>query len=187
MTRKRREYQRHVERKRWIAGLCGIVLLFFGILCAVSGIVSNAITLRHINHGNLKEYTGSYTYVFIRPEMTSAESYYKFTLGNGDVITISKEECKNENILEDSPELTVQYAIKPFTDRYHAVSITTSDGTVVIRSLSSTRGWCIAFICFLAIMILMLSGFIFGIVSLDLFDWKNRYQNWRRKIRKKHI
>lgn len=186
MARKRGKYQRRIERKNILAKIFGaLVLLFIPIAC-VSWIISQTITLNHIQNDSIKEYTGTYTYEFVKRTGRFGDSYYVFTLGNGDVVTILKGECRNGDVLDSNPELTIQYDRFPFRDGYGILSIATSDGEVVIRSLTRTRNWCVINVCFLLVVglisIAVLGFSIFA--EYRLYDVKKRFQRWRKKRRK---
>ena len=184
MARKRGEYQRKKERYIKIAKIVfAIVLLLIPAFC-VSGIVSRMITLNHIQNDSIKEFKGSYSYEFVK-RTGRGNSYYVFTLGNGDVATILKENCKNEDILDNNPELKIQYDRIPFRDGYGIISITTADEEVVIRSLTSSRNECITTICFLFIVGLIdIAVLIFSIfVEYHIYDVKNRFQRWQKNRR----
>ena len=181
MARKRREYQKRLERKAKIARVLGILLFVFAILISVFGIISNAITLQHINDGSLKEYTGSYSYEYKQGYNRGRHSSYRFTLGNGDVITIFARNVRYHDVLDEHSALTVQYDRIPFGKTYRAVSITTPDGEVTIRSLDSSRKSCVAIICFLAIMILLCTPALFAFIVIIPGGWKQRSKKRRKK------
>ena len=186
MARKKGEYQRQKERQYKIAKIVGVLVLLLIPAFCVSGIVSQMITLKHIHNDSIKEYTGTYTYEFVKRTGGFGNSYYVFTLGNGDVVTILKGECRNEDVLDSNPELKIQYDIIPFTDAYGILSIATFDGEVVIRSLTRTRNWCVIIVCFLLVVGLIdIAVLIFSIFcGIHIYDVKKRFQRWRKKRRK---
>lgn len=186
MARNRGKYQRKRELYSRTAKIVfAIVLVLIPAIC-VSGIVSKMITLNHIQNDSIKEYTGSYSYEFVK-RTGRGNSYYVFTLGNGDVATILKENCRNEDILDNNPELKIQYDRIPFGDGYGIISIATADEEVVIRSLTSSRNECVIIICLLFIVGLIdIAVLLFSMFTeYHIYDVKRRFQRWQknRKMR----
>ena len=186
MARKRGEYQKRQERKIRNGKICALMLFVVVILICISGIVESKYTIQQIDNGALTEYSGRYSYEYRNePKIFSRgrSSYYRFTLDNDVAFTLSagRQYCE---ILDANPVIYVQYIQEPFTDKYIAVSVTTADGTVTLRSLESCRKSNVSLIRALPVVIVICSLFCVFFLML-LFDKQiKRFRSWHRKRRK---
>ena len=157
MARKRGEYQKRKERQERFKDVYGILCIVLLIFVLGWLIINNAIVVHQIRNYNLKEYTGSYSYEQRRTYGKHHRHYYLIRLDNGDVLTVSKEMCDNQQILEESQSLTFQYTDKArtklFFSAYSALSITSTDGEVSIVDLDTSHQGCVRSIWIFSILL----------------------------------
>lgn len=148
MARKRGEYQRRQERKMTTGTVCALFLFLCVILLCIYGIVDSTYTIRQIDNGTFQEYTGKYSYEYVsrgRLFSRGRSRYYRLTLDNGVEVTYSAG-SRYKEIFDENPVIHVKYFQEPFFNQYSAVSIATADGSVILKSLESSRQFSVSII-----------------------------------------
>lgn len=185
MARKRGEYQRQKEREDKINTFLGIFGLLFLILALTYGIVANGIKLHRINHDTLHEYTGSYSYKIRESYGKHRKTFYIFTLENGDVVTIRKSFCENQEVIASGQDLTIEYVPILLRDGYTAVSIATSDGKIDILNLEKIHRQCVLGVWVNSVLLFLFLGLLGFLLVIAYYtgDWNKRI----KKLRKNHL
>ena len=187
MARKRGEYQKRQERKIRNGKICALMLFVVVILICISGIVDSKYTIQQIDNGALTEYTGRYSYEYRNERRIFSRgrsSYYRITLDNGITFTLlaGRQYCE---ILDANPVIHVQYFQERFRNVYSAVSVTTDDGAVTLKSLESSRKSSVSITRALPVVIVVCSLFCVFFLMLLFEKQIKQFQRWRKKKRKK--
>ena len=190
MARKRGEYQKRKERQDKVSTIIVALFFFVGIMLMLYCLVQAAVTVYDIDHNTLNTYTGEYKYQLKVGYGRHRRSSYIFTLDNGDTILVSKRELDHEELLGDNSVLTFQYTTmfsNPLWGRYSAVSVTSADGNLEFVNANRSRKESVSAIWTASILFIpTVAVCSFYILSVSyVYNWKIRYQNWRKKMLKK--